>query len=101
MNMNGETSSVTKNPSCTVGTSFPTPEEIAVCAYALWESENRPHGRDQAHWFQAEQQLMADRAHQAGLLKTSGNRRRSSPEDGSGSQPSKSRRRAVKQEVVA
>ena len=31
--------------------------EIARTAYFIWEQEGRPHGRDQAHWFQAETQL--------------------------------------------
>ena len=31
--------------------------EIARTAYFIWEQEGRPHGRDQAHWLQAEKQL--------------------------------------------
>jgi DUF2934 family protein len=30
---------------------------ISVRAYQMWEQEGRPHGRDQAHWFEAERQL--------------------------------------------
>jgi hypothetical protein len=26
-------------------------------AYELWEREGRPHGRDQAHWYQAELEI--------------------------------------------
>lgn len=38
-----------------------TPDEIAVCAFAIWEKEGRPHGRDVEHWLQAEAQLAVDR----------------------------------------
>jgi hypothetical protein len=31
-------------------------------AYAIWESEGRPHGRDREHWEQAEREQAADRA---------------------------------------
>jgi Protein of unknown function (DUF2934) len=30
-------------------------------AYAIWEREGRPHGRDRDHWFAAERELAADR----------------------------------------
>ena len=30
---------------------------VSIRAYQLWEQEGRPHGRDQAHWFEAERQL--------------------------------------------
>lgn len=33
------------------------PEQVRDRAYQLWEAEGRPHGRDQAHWFQAEREL--------------------------------------------
>lgn len=29
-------------------------------AYAIWESEGRPDGREHAHWAQAERELAAD-----------------------------------------
>ena len=32
-------------------------DEIARCAYALWESEGRPEGRATQHWFEAESRL--------------------------------------------
>ena len=32
-------------------------DEIAVAAYYLWEQDNRIHGRDQQHWFDAINQL--------------------------------------------
>ena len=35
----------------------PGEAEIARTAYLIWEQEGRPHGRDQAHWFQAERRL--------------------------------------------
>jgi len=37
----------------------PSREEIAICAYNIWEKEGRPEGRDRMHWFQAEDQLKA------------------------------------------
>ena len=30
-------------------------------AYALWESQSRPHGRDVEDWLQAETEIMAAR----------------------------------------
>jgi Protein of unknown function (DUF2934) len=46
----------------------PSREHIAVYAYLVWEKEGRPHGRHEAHWLQAEKQLKADCAQEAGLL---------------------------------
>ena len=34
-----------------------SPETIQIRAYQIWEAEGRPHGRDQAHWYQAEREL--------------------------------------------
>ena len=34
-----------------------SPDMVQLRAYQLWEAEGRPHGRDQAHWFQAEREL--------------------------------------------
>ena len=45
------------------GFSPPDPEEIAFCAYLIWEKEGRPAGREREHWLQAETQLLACRAH--------------------------------------
>jgi len=42
----------------------PTTEEIALCAYWIWEKEGRPTGRDLIHWRQAEAQLQADYFHE-------------------------------------
>jgi len=36
----------------------PTPDEIAVGAYHLWEKESRPLGRQNENWIEAETQLM-------------------------------------------
>jgi hypothetical protein len=47
----------------------PTPEQIAACAYLIWEKEGRPHERHEAHWLQAEKQLKADCDQEAGLLR--------------------------------
>jgi hypothetical protein len=46
----------------------PTPEEIAVCAYLIWEHEGRPEGHAMQHWLQAETQLIAAHHHEQ-LLK--------------------------------
>ncbi|HWB59770.1 MAG TPA: DUF2934 domain-containing protein [Chthoniobacteraceae bacterium] len=40
----------------------PTEEEIAECAYWIWESEGHPLGREEEHWRQAETQLFLSRA---------------------------------------
>lgn len=32
-------------------------EKIKRRAYALWEQEGRPPGRDQAHWLRAEEEM--------------------------------------------
>jgi hypothetical protein len=32
---------------------------IAERAYQLWESHGRPHGYEQIHWHQAEQEIMS------------------------------------------
>ena len=34
-----------------------TEDEIAVCAYFIWEQESKPVGRAPDHWLQAELQL--------------------------------------------
>ena len=36
-----------------------TKDEIAVCAYFIWEQEGKPAGRALDHWLQAELQLAA------------------------------------------
>jgi len=46
--------------------SQPTHEEIAGCAYLIWEREGRPQGCEEAHWLQAEMQLRAVRKQDAG-----------------------------------
>ncbi len=42
----------------------PPQDEIAYCAYLIWEKEGRPPGREREHWLQAETQLLATRAHE-------------------------------------
>lgn len=49
----------------------PSYEQIAVCAYLIWEKEGFPHGREVAHWLQAEKQLNADHDHDNGKLPVS------------------------------
>jgi hypothetical protein len=38
-----------------------TPQSTAQRAYEIWESEGRPHGRDQEHWARAEAELNGGR----------------------------------------
>jgi hypothetical protein len=42
---------------------FLNPDDVARCAYLIWEVEGRPAGREQDHWYQAETQLLVTRAH--------------------------------------
>lgn len=42
-----------------------TRQTLAARAYAIWESEGRPHGRDVEHWKQAEAETTAPRARRA------------------------------------
>ncbi len=37
-------------------------ELLKARAYALWEEEGRPHGRDEAHWAAAEAELFGSAA---------------------------------------
>jgi hypothetical protein len=39
----------------------PTHAEIVRCAYLIYESRSREHGRDLEDWLEAEMQLSADR----------------------------------------
>ena len=39
-------------------------QDIAVCAYCIWEQEGRPEGRAIKHWLQAEIQLAASKQHE-------------------------------------
>jgi hypothetical protein len=52
------------------GNSDPTEEEIAECAYFIWESEGHPIGREAEHWRQAELQLYLSRAHDDAMEST-------------------------------
>ena len=36
---------------------MPTEQQIRDLAYALWEQEGRPHGKDQEHFYRARQML--------------------------------------------
>lgn len=37
---------------------MPTEQQIIELAYALWEQEGRPHGKDQEHYYRARQILL-------------------------------------------
>ncbi len=37
----------------------PSADSIAARAYEIWRASGGKHGNDQAHWFQAEQELRA------------------------------------------
>jgi len=45
----------------------PSEQQIAECAYYIWESEGQPAGREAEHWHQAELQLFLAVAHDAAL----------------------------------
>jgi len=47
----------------------PTDEEVAICAYYIWESEGCPPGREFANWFEARAHLVASRKMDAGMLR--------------------------------
>lgn len=38
----------------------PDETRIRIRAYAIWEAEGRPHGRDAVHWHEALRQLMVE-----------------------------------------
>lgn len=38
----------------------PDETRIRIRAYAIWEAEGRPHGRDAAHWHEAFRQIVAE-----------------------------------------
>jgi hypothetical protein len=64
----------------------PTREEIAACAYFIYLNEGCPSGREEEHWRQAEEQLVADKIHDAILaLKESGRPEEESPKRGGSS----------------
>jgi len=42
-----------------------TEEQIREVAYAIWEEEGRPEGKDLEHWFTAKQALEEHEAAQA------------------------------------
>jgi hypothetical protein len=42
-----------------------TKEEVAVCAYFIWEQEGKPVGRALDHWLEAELQLAASLWHES------------------------------------
>jgi hypothetical protein len=43
----------------------PSHEEIALCAYFIYIHEGCPQGQELAHWFEAENQLVVVRWHDA------------------------------------
>jgi len=45
-------------------------EHIAICAYYIWEEEDRPDAREIIHWLRAEIQLQGDPETHAETLKT-------------------------------
>jgi Protein of unknown function (DUF2934) len=44
----------------------PTHEQVAERAYQIFVERGRPEGRDQEHWFEAEEQLIAATQQQGG-----------------------------------
>lgn len=41
----------------TAGNGQPSYEQIAACAYSIWQSKGCPQGQDEANWSEAETQL--------------------------------------------
>jgi len=41
----------------------PSEEDIAICAYLIWENEGCPEKLDEVHWDQAKVQLTVCHAH--------------------------------------
>ncbi len=48
--------------------SEPTHDEIALCAFLLWEKEGRQSGRETTYWLQAEAQVKLTRQQEAELV---------------------------------
>ena len=44
-------------PNSTTAKAAPSHDEIVLRAYEIWLSTGKESGRDQEHWFQAEQEL--------------------------------------------
>ena len=53
-----------------------TPEQVAARAYALWEEEGYPKGREHIHWQEAERQLHIPPAVQPVASRTQGKKPR-------------------------
>ena len=49
-------------------------EQIKQRAYQLWEQEGRPHGREDAHWQQAEREIRGTQAGSGGRTPASAGR---------------------------
>jgi hypothetical protein len=56
----------------------PTTDEIAECAYYIWQSEGCPEGKEAEHWHHAQLQLFMGRVHD-GALETQKNRQPAFP----------------------
>ncbi len=48
--------------------SEPTHDEIALCAFLLWEKDGRQSGRETTYWLQAEAQVKLTRQQEAELV---------------------------------
>jgi len=73
----------------------PTQEQIADRAYALWEKEGYPKGREQFHWQEAERQLRTEHTPATAPAATLRATKPAAPA------PSKSRFRAPKNPVLS
>jgi hypothetical protein len=73
-------------------------------AYQIWLSEGRPHGRDEAHWQQAERDIETEEAASAGAERAPVTTEASPPtvsrartkDEGNGEEDAKPRRRSGK-----
>ena len=48
-----------------LNTALPNHDEIALCAFLIWEKEGRQPGHEQTYWLQAEAQLRLTRQQKA------------------------------------
>ena len=79
----------------TQASSQPSYDQVALCAYLIWEKEGRPCGREVAHWLQAEKQLLADYHHDNGVLRPP-----SAATPAKSSRPAKKTKGAVREEIL-
>ena len=61
-----KTATASRKPATSVRQQDDLERRIQQRAYELWESEGRPHGREHAHWQQAQNEIAKARRARAG-----------------------------------